>query len=208
MPSPSPTGRRSPRGRAGSEALEHLGLEEGRYALFVGRLVPEKRVDLLIEAFRSVPGDVRLVIAGGSSHTDDYVRSLHRAAEQDPRIQFAGYVYGEELQQLYRDAGVFVLPSDLEGLPLVLLEALNMGCPIIASDIAPHLEVLGESEPGRRIVPRGDTAALAAALSEAFTDRDEAVAGVQACRDAILDRFDWDEVAARTEGLYRSIVTW
>jgi glycosyltransferase involved in cell wall biosynthesis len=192
----------------GSEALDRLGLEEGRFALFVGRLVPEKRIDLLIEAFRSVPGDVQLVIAGGSSHTDGYVEALERAAEGDPRIQFPGYVYGDELQQLYRDAGAFVLPSDLEGLPLVLLEAANQTCPIIASDIEPHLEVLGESGPGHRIFPKGEVEPLAAALHEAFFDRDEVVRGAKSRRDGILERYSWDEVAGRTEGLYQSLVSW
>ena len=133
---------------------DRWGLTPGSYALFVGRLVPEKAPDLLVRTWSSLPGDQRLVIVGGSSFTDDYVRALERAARDDPRVVLAGYVYGSQLEELYTNAITFILPSVLEGLPLTLLEAASFGTPIVASDIPPHLEVLGGEGPGHRIVAR------------------------------------------------------
>ena len=100
---------------------ENYGLQGRDYVLFVGRLVPEKNVDLLVRAYREVKSDLRLIIAGGSSYTDEYTEELARLASLDDRVVMTGYVYGEELDELYTNAAVFVLPSALEGLPLTLL---------------------------------------------------------------------------------------
>src|SRR6266516_3040213 len=101
--------------------LARLGVEPGRYLVFVGRLVPEKAPDLLLRAFRRLRGEWRLVIVGDSSFTADYVKSLREQAAADPRVVLAGFVYGAELAELYASAACFVLPSLLEGLPLTLL---------------------------------------------------------------------------------------
>ena len=116
----------------------------------MGRLVPEKRVDLLIEAFRRVPGDQQLAIVGDSSFSDQYSRRLRDLAAQDPGVVFTGFAYGDELAALYQHAGVFVQPSALEGLPLTLLEAASHDAPVLVSDIPPHREVLGEDRAGTR----------------------------------------------------------
>ena len=147
---------------------ERWGLTEGSYVLFVGRLVPEKAPDLLIRAFRRMPGDLRLVIAGGSSFTDEYVASLQTLAAADDRVIMAGYVYGDELTELYANAAVFVLPSALEGLPLTLLEAASFGAPLVASDIPPHLEIVGEDAPGHRRVRERVEDGLIAAIDRAL----------------------------------------
>jgi glycosyltransferase involved in cell wall biosynthesis len=174
--------------------------------LFVGRLVPEKAPDLLIEAFRDVPGDVRLVLAGGSSFTDDYVARLRALAAADPRVSLPGYVYGADLERLYRGAAAFCLPSQLEGLPLTLLEAAAYGVPVVASAIAPHVEVLGRSAPGRRLFPPGDRAALTAALVASLRSPAAERAGAAALRASVLARYDWDVTVDRLEGLYLSLV--
>jgi glycosyltransferase involved in cell wall biosynthesis len=185
---------------------ERFGLAPGSYALFVGRLVPEKAPDLLIEAFRDVPGDVRLVIAGGSSYTDGYVARLRELAAADPRVLLAGYVYGDDLAALYSNAGVFVLPSHLEGLPLTLLEAAAYGCRVVASDIPPHVEVLRESQPGGHLFPAGDRDALAKALTEAFAS-DPAVeeAGAAALSARVTTEYSWDRASTDTLALYRRL---
>jgi glycosyltransferase involved in cell wall biosynthesis len=184
---------------------ERFGLEGGDYVLFVGRLVPEKAPDLLLRAFRDVPGDTRLVVAGGSSFTDDYVSQLEQIAKLDPRVEMAGYVFGDELAELYTNAAAFVLPSDLEGLPLTLLEAASYGVPLIASDIEPHVEVLGESAPGRRIFPRGDQRSLTAALVDVLAARDAETAAARTSRAAVLDHYDWDRATEMTEAVYARV---
>jgi glycosyltransferase involved in cell wall biosynthesis len=188
--------------RPAAEITERWGLTAGAYALFVGRLVPEKAPDLLVRAWANRPGDARLVIVGGSSFTDDYVARLRRAAADDARILLAGYVYGPQLEELYANAAAFVLPSLLEGLPLTLLEAAAYGTPIVASDIPPHLEVLGEDGPGHRVFPAGSVTGLAEALDRATRDPGGEAAGAEELRARVLAAYRWDDVAGRTEAVY------
>ena len=103
-----------------------FGLEKDDYILFLGRLVPEKGLRYLVEAFKKVKTDKKLVIAGGSSDTDEFANELRQMAKDDDRIIFTGFVQGEELDELYSNAYVYTLPSDLEGMPLSLLEAMSL----------------------------------------------------------------------------------
>jgi len=183
--------------------LARLGVERGRYLVFVGRLVPEKAPDLLLRAFRRLRGDWRLVLVGDSSFTADYVKTLREQAAADPRVVLAGFAYGEELAELYASAACFVLPSLLEGLPLTLLEAAAHGTPVIASAIPPHVEVLGSSGPGRRLVQPGDEYGLAAALEAACGDPARERAGAVALRQRVLGTYQWEHAAETTEDVYR-----
>jgi glycosyltransferase involved in cell wall biosynthesis len=181
-------------------------LSRGSYALFVGRLVPEKAPDLLVRAWQDIGGDRKLVIAGGSSFTDDYVRSLERLAAQDDRVVLAGYVFGTALEELYANAAAFVLPSALEGLPLTLLEAAAYGTPIVASDIPPHLEVLDDDAPGHRLFSAGSETSLIEALGRSFRDPDAETEGAVKLRDRVLETYRWDTVVDETERLYRHVL--
>jgi glycosyltransferase involved in cell wall biosynthesis len=183
-----------------------FGLAGGDYLLFVGRLVPEKAPDLLVRAFRRVPGDVRLVVAGGSSFTDRYTDELAALAAGDERVVLPGYVYGDTLAELYANAAAFVLPSHLEGLPLTVLEAASYGTPVVASAIGPHVEILGADGPGRRLVSPGDEGALAEALQRALEANDKERAGAAELRETVLAEYSWDRAADATEALYRRLV--
>jgi glycosyltransferase involved in cell wall biosynthesis len=192
--------------REASAITERWGLTKGSYVLAVGRLVPEKAPEQLLAAFADVPGDVRLVLAGGSSHTDEYVADLEARAAADPRVIMAGYVYGTVLEELYANAAVFVLPSLLEGLPLTLLEAASYGCSIVASDIPPHLEVIGASGPGARVFPAGDVHQLTKAITEALqAPPDEDRAGAVALSERVRRTYSWDTAAADTDAVYRQV---
>ena len=201
-----PNGVDAPTSREPNAIAERWGLTTGSYLLFLGRLVPEKAPDLLIRAFRHLPGDLRLVIAGGSSFTDEFVAGLEREAAGDPRVVLAGYVFGEELDELYTNAAAFVLPSFLEGLPLTLLEAASYGTPIVASDIPPHLEVVGADAPGHRLFRSGDEAELAEALRRAIAETRVEREGAATFRDEVLATYRWDTVTDMTEAVYRGIV--
>jgi glycosyltransferase involved in cell wall biosynthesis len=188
------------------EIATRFGLHGRDYVLFVGRLVPEKAPDLLLRAFRRVPGDVRLVIAGGSSFTDSYTESLAALAAEDKRVVMPGYLYGETLAELYANAAAFVLPSLVEGLPLTLLEAASYGAPVVASNIGPHVEIVGRDGPGHRLVPPEDEEALAAALSETVQGAPSVLQGASQLRDRVLAEYSWDRAVDATEALYRRLV--
>jgi glycosyltransferase involved in cell wall biosynthesis len=181
-----------------------LGLD-GPYLLFVGRLVPEKAPDLLVRAFARVEGEVRLVVVGSSGFTDAYAESVRRLAAADPRVIMAGGVFGDDLAELYSNAAAFVLPSNLEGLPITLLEAIAHRAPVIVSDIAPHLEVVGLSGPGHRVVPQGDVDALAASMSEVLRNREGETSGAAALFRDVAAEYSWDTVTTATEQVYSRV---
>ena len=137
-----------------STAAAKYGLSEKQYLLFMGRLVPEKRPEWIIKAFTEIrrrggiPEGFKLVIAGGSSETAAYVRSLKTAAKDDPQIILPGYVRGEEKEELLSHALAFVLPSRLEGNPIALLEAKSYGLGCLVSDIEAHKEIITDQEDG------------------------------------------------------------
>jgi len=115
--------------------------EKDRYVLFVGRLVPEKGIQYLLQAFKHIHTDMPLILAGESSFTDDYVSSLRKMS--DPRVHFLGFIGGHELESLYKNAYLIVLPSEIEGAPLVLLEAMYYGKCVLSSDLLECREILG-----------------------------------------------------------------
>ena len=181
--------------------LDEFNLEPQRYVLFAARLVPEKGCHYLIEAWRRGGFDMPLVMAGDSSFSDEYVARLKAAASAGggARIVFPGYVYGARLASLFANAALFVLPSDLEGMPIVLLEALGYGTPVLASDIPPNREVLGSFG---QTFKAGSVEDLAQSLVECLGDIDRLRVQAQRDQDAIKRDFDWDEVASRTVGVY------
>ncbi len=202
-----PNGVTRPPKRPPGAVLASLGLEPGRYVLFVGRLVPEKAPHDLVAAFAGLHGDVKLVLVGGTSFSDEYVEMLRERAARDSRVCLAGYRYVEELEELYSNAAVFVLPSILEGLPLTLLEALSHGLPVLASRIPPHQEVLGSEASGGRTFPAGDVPALRAALRRILEDIGGERQGGADLRARTLLAYDWDDAAASTEALYLRAIT-
>jgi glycosyltransferase involved in cell wall biosynthesis len=187
--------------------LRALGLEAGGYFLYIGRLVPEKACNELVEAFRGVTGDVRLAIVGDAAHTNEFVSDLKTAAAADPRITFTGPLYGPEKATVFANARAFVLPSHLEGLPLALLEASAYRLPVVVSDIPPHLEALVESGPGRRLFPVGDVAALTADLQRVVDHLDDEKAGAELSGKSVESRYDWNDIADATLEVYASVIS-
>ncbi len=198
-----PNGVGMPDPRPADIIKREWGLQGGDYVLYLGRISPEKGLHDLLAAWRDVPGDRRLVLAGGTSHTDQYVRDLTAAA--DARTLFVGYQQGSAQAELYHNAAAFVLPSYIEGLPVVLLEAWSYGLPCLVSDIEPCREVGGAPGERCRYFPPGDRAALAAQLTDLLADPQSAAMG-QAARDHVLANYGWDQIAARVEEQYRLVV--
>lgn len=140
-----PNGVNRPQIREAKLISEQFGLEKDSYILFLGRLVPEKGIRYLVEAFKNIKTDKKLVIAGGSSDTDSFMEELKELAKGDDRILFTGFVQGAMLDELYSNAYIYTLPSDLEGMPLSLLEAMSYGNCCLVSDIPECAEVVEDA---------------------------------------------------------------
>ena len=181
-------------------------LNPGEYFFFAARLVPEKGADLLLDAYRRLPGDRPLVLAGGSSYSKDYVDQLKARGAGDPRVRFLDYVHGEPLRALYAHSLAFVLPSRVEGLSLGLLEAMQAGALVIASDVPANLEVVG-ADPALRCAltfRAGDALDLERALREALAlDSAQRSSFIERARRWVRERYDWDRVVDRLEQVYQ-----
>ena len=186
--------------REAKEITEKWGLEKDGYFLFLGRMVPEKGIRYLIEAFRQVRTDKKLVIAGGSSDTDAFFQEMRALAAADERVLFTGFVQGRPKEELYSNAYVYVLPSDVEGMPLSLLEALSYGNCCLTSDIPECAEVTDGKQP---VFRRGDTEDLRRALLALCDDPDAVTVYRENAEDIIRGSYDWDAVTAETLRLYR-----
>ena len=179
-----------------------LGLVPARYVLSVGRFVPEKRQMDLIRAFAEARlPDWKLALVGRVDPSDPYARNVMRLAADEPNVVLAGFQNGRALNELYAHAGVFVLPSSHEGLPIALLEALSFGLPVIASDIPANVEV---GLPTENYVPVGDIAALATRLRRFACDAraEDKSERVQRQRGWVMNRYDWNAITRDTLGLY------
>lgn len=179
---------------------EKFGLEKDSYLLFLGRLVPEKGIRYLIKAFRKVNTDKKLVIAGGSSDTDSFTQELREQAKGDNRIIFTGFVQGQMLEELYSNAYIYVLPSDLEGMPLSLLEAMSYGNCCLVSDIE---ECSSLVEDRAVVFKKSNVDDLREKLQD-LIDRADVVGKYKStAAEYIVKKYSWDQVTDETLQLYR-----
>jgi glycosyltransferase involved in cell wall biosynthesis len=183
--------------------LEKFGLTPGRYVLLVSRLVPEKRHLDLIAAFQQAHLPAwKLALVGGSDHPDAYQRAvMEKAAEAG--VIMTGFQQGSALQELYTHAGLFVLPSSHEGLPIALLEALSYGLPVLASDIPANLEV---GLPAEHYFPLGNVDALADRIKRQSSNT-LTLAARESIRSWVVQRYDWQDIAEKTVRLYASCIS-
>ena len=188
--------------RPACEITEQFGLASRGYILFVGRLDPGKGIHYLIEAWQKLRTDKKLVIAGGSSDTDDYVRQLHELAGDNPSIIFTGFREGRILEELYSNAYLYVLPSDHEGMPLTLLEAMNYGCCCVTSDVAECTDVMDGCG---FTFPRGNAEALRETLQDLCDHPEKAEAHRSEARKVVSSKYTWQEIAMQTDRLYREL---
>lgn len=178
---------------------KEYNLVKDSYILFLGRLVPEKGIKCLIEAFKAVSTNKKLVIAGGASDTDDFEQELKSLAKTDSRIIFTGFVQGKVLEELYSNAYVYVLPSDLEGMPLSLLEAMSYSNCCLTSDIPECVEVTNEFGVTFK---KGNIESLAEKL-QMLCDNPEIVYEFKnKAADYICTKYNWEEVVEKTLKLY------
>ena len=175
-------------------------LEKDEYISVVSRLTAEKGIHYLIDAYGKITTDKKLVIAGDTSDTDDYVKSLKEKAAANPNIIFTGFVSGDTLREIYSNAYINVLPSDLEGMSLCLLESLAYRNALLCSDIAENTSV---AEDRAMYFKKGNIDDLADKL-QALCDSSELVESLREGVDEfILSKYSWQDVAKSTCELYQ-----
>ena len=194
-----PNGTTLKQRREGSR-LREWGLEPGSYILFLGRFSPEKNCDLLIQAYEQMDTPVRLVLAGGSSHSDAYVKGLRQ--HQSDKVRILDWVSGEALDELLTNAMIFVLPSDLEGLSLALLDAMGAGVCVLASDIPENRELV---EGTGFTFRRGDRDDLERMLRLLIAEAEVRKSAARKAREKVGEHYLWGSVAREIEGSYLAL---
>lgn len=195
-----PNGVSEPKLRAADEITKKWGLEKDGYILYLGRIVPEKGERYLIEAFKKVKTDKKLVFAGGISDTAGFGKELYDLAAGDDRIIFTGFVQGRVKHELYSNSYIYTLPSDLEGMPLSLLEGMSYGNCCVSSDIPECAEVVEDKAVTFR---KSDVEDLRKKLQLLCDDEQMVEKYRVAAADFILKKYGWDDVVDKTIRLYR-----
>ena len=194
-----PNGVNAPALCPAEQITKRWGLEKDSYILYLGRIVPEKGEKYLIEAYKGVETDKKLVIAGGSSDTDDFLNQLRELAKGDDRILFTGFVQGQVLRELYSNAYLYTLPSDLEGMPLSLLEAMSYGNCCLVSDIPECAEVV---EDKAVLFGKSSVDDLREKL-QMLCEQPEIVKEYRGgAREYVLNKYGWGDVVEKTLELY------
>ncbi|WP_343288357.1 glycosyltransferase family 4 protein [Turicibacter bilis] len=198
-----PNGVHKPKVLDSNKITEKYELESNSYILFLARIVPEKGLHYLIEAFNQVQTNKKLVIAGGASDTDSFMDEIKEMARNDERIIFTGFVQGQILQELYSNAYIYILPSDLEGMPLSLLEAMSYGNCCIVSSI---LECTDVVEDKAVIFQKGSVNDLREKIQYLCDNEDMVKKYKDGATDFICEKYNWDEVTDMTLQLYEKLI--
>lgn len=194
-----PNGINRPVNREADVIKDSFGLCRDGYILFLARLVPEKGVHYLIEAFRQIQTDKKLVIAGGSSHSVEYIEKIEAMAALDERVIMTDFVQGQVLEELYSNAYMFVLPSDVEGMAISLLEAMSYGNCCLVSDIPENLEVVEDKAVSFK---KGNVSDLRKQLEYLLEHEDVTQQYKNGAGEFICSRYNWEDVVEKTNRLY------
>ncbi len=179
-----------------TQYLRSIDIEPQKYIIAIGRITPEKGFKTLIQAFTKLNTEYKLVIAGGVETESSYYSELKQISPQG-KIIFTGYIYGEQLNEIYSHAKLYVLSSYNEGFPLVLLEAMKYKLEVLVSDIpATHLIELHKEN----YFKVGDVEDLHRKLDEKLKiDKKINI-------EYNLHDFNWKEIVAKTENIYNMIL--
>lgn len=178
-----------------------FGLKENEYLLFLARLVPEKGAHYLIDAFKELNTDKKLVIAGGNSHSQDYINLLHNQVKTNKikNVIFTDFVEGEILEELFSNAYMYILPSEIEGLPISLLEALAYGQCCLVSDIKENTDVIEDS--GIHFKTK-DVLDLREKLEYLIKNTSVVKSYKEKSESFVLTKYNWEDITDQTESIY------
>lgn len=178
---------------------EKYNLNKDDYILFLGRIVPEKGIHYLIDAYKQINTDKKLVIAGGASDTSEYYQQLINNSKENSNIIFTGFIQGQELEELYSNAYIYVLPSDLEGMPLSLLEAMSYGNCCLTSDIPECSKVIKDKGV---TFEKSNVKNLTKVLQELCDNQKRIDKYKKESQEYILNKYNWDKIVEETLKLY------
>ena len=192
-----PNGVNKPEIRSADIITKKYDLKKDNFILFLARIVPEKGLHYLIDAFKKIKTDKKLVIVGGSSHTNDYLESIKIKASEDSRIIMTGFVQGQELDELFSNCYLYCLPSDVEGMPISLLEAMSYGCNCLVSDIEENTQVC---ENYAITFQKANIDDLRMKLEECLSKGK--INDANNISNFILKKYNWDEIVSNMIQLY------
>lgn len=194
-----PNGVNKPEKKLPDIIYNNYSIKENEYVLYLGRIVPEKGIQYLIQAYKKINTEKKLIIAGGSSDTDDFLNELKQLAADDPRIIFTGFVQGKILEELYSNAYIYTLPSDLEGMPLSLLEAMSYGNCCLVSDIDECSEVVKDKAV---LFRKSDVNDLSKKLQMLCDNPDLVQKYKDNASEYVCKKYNWDDIVDKTLELY------
>lgn len=183
--------------------IKYFGLEKGNYILALGRIVKHKGLQYLIKAFRNVKTDKKLVIVGGSAHTDKFVKELKELAAGDKRIVFTGALSGSIINELFANAYLFVQPSESEGMSIALLEAMAHGTATLVSDIPENREAI--SYTGYTFKNKS-VADLIGKLNGLLRNPQVVREMGEMQRKRVLKEYNWNEITENIQNVYKRVV--
>lgn len=192
-----PNGVNKPVIREANEINKKWNLKKDDYILFLARIVPEKGLHYLIEAYKQLNTDKKLVIAGGASYTNDYLQDINEMVKPDNRIIMTGFVQGEILDELFSNCYLYCLPSDVEGMPISLLEAMSYGCNCLVSNIEENVQVTNNYATNFQ---KSDVNDLKIRLRECLDGKNRKEKNV--ISEYVLKKYNWQDVTEKTEELY------
>ena len=180
-----------------SDYINSLGLETGKYCIAVGRFVEEKGFQDLIEAYKNIDTDIKLVLVGDADHENQYSLSLKKMANENS-VVLTGFIKGEKLNQIFSHAKLFVMPSYHEGLPIALLEAMSYNLDVLVSDIPANIEVQLDKCDYFKV---GDANDLAVKLESKLKNT-----SIRDFQKVIEEKYNWDLIAKQTKEVYEKVV--
>jgi glycosyltransferase involved in cell wall biosynthesis len=197
-----PTGISEAQKRA-PDKIRELGLTGDDYILFAARHVEEKGAHYLIDAYQQLDTNIKLVVAGDAQHEDAYKALLQSKAAGNKNIIFPGFVQGNLLEELFSNAIIYVLPSEIEGLPISLLEAMSYGCCCVVSDIPENREALGDCG---FTFKNKDVLDLKRRLEDLIGNKKILESKKKSARQRVMDNYTWDSIARDFENLYAEML--
>jgi glycosyltransferase involved in cell wall biosynthesis len=183
----------------GIGAVRELGLEPGRYALYVSRMEPENNALLVRQAFEQVKTDYKLALVGDAPYSASYIAEVRRTT--DPRIVIPGAIYGDAYHQLQSHSAVYVQATEVGGTHPAMIEAMGRGAMVLYLRTPENEEVAGDAA-----VPFTDDLQHKLQWALDMSEQERATWGMRATK-RVETRYSWEVVTCQYEHLFQQLTT-